>query len=208
MAQDAARRSPSPAATPTRGAQSPTLNAYAAELGDDKDNDDDTPSRPRAGNDLHDVDLNDVNLNDSPESSPTKRFSPSYKTHARMESAASAASAFSLASNVSAASGVSAASKASGVSAVSFEEVGFDDGPGWTDAPGQNLPPLARIGELSDPNVMSSPRSVRSDSATPSKGDAKRLGTRIPGDGEVPLVLGVAVVDFNHLVSSTWRAAT
>lgn len=186
MAQDA-----SPTSTPRR--RVPVSNAYAAELEDDEEHET-TPSKQ-----LQDVDLKDIDLTDTPETSPKP------KTHARIESNASAASAFSLASDVSVASAATAASKASKaskasrVSAVSFEEVGFDDGPGWTDAPGQNLPPLARIGELSDMSVHSSPRSVRTERPdTPSKGPVNGLGLRM--DGEVPLVLGVAVVDFNHLV--------
>jgi hypothetical protein len=131
--------------------------------------------------------------------------------------------------NISTASAASALSAASGhsrttTSSVAFEEIGFDDGPGWTEAPEMALPQAARMGAgppiaggFSPISTTDSP-SARSDrtivgTGTPSKRSTAAsfgtLGGGGPGlkvrvrDGDVPLVLGVAVVDFNHLIGPT-----
>ncbi|BEJ15278.1 hypothetical protein CspHIS471_0410450 [Cutaneotrichosporon sp. HIS471] len=135
------------------------------------------------------------------------------RSHARNISTASAASALSA---------ISGHSRTT-TSSVAFEEIGFDDGPGWTEAPEMALPQAARMGAGPpiaggfSPIATTDSPSARSDhtivgAVTPSKrSTAASFGTLGGGlglrvrvrDADVPLVLGVAVVDFNHLIGPT-----
>lgn len=114
----------------------------------------------------------------------------------------------------------SAASAASAVSSVSFEEVGFgDESPGWRDDPlypaseysrasSQFSSPAPRLYSGGGPPSASptaSERTIYGALANSTSSQKAALGLSNVGatvrDGDVDLVLGVAVVDFNHLVS-------
>lgn len=114
----------------------------------------------------------------------------------------------------------SSASAVSQTSSVSFEEVGFgDESPGWKEDPlypaseysrasSQFSSPATRLynGAAHVASPTASERTIYGARATSTSSQtAASLGLNNVGttvrDGDVDLVLGVAVVDFNHLVS-------
>lgn len=115
----------------------------------------------------------------------------------------------------------SSASAVSQTSSVSFEEVGFgDESPGWKEDPlypaseysrasSQFSSPATRLynGNAQAASPTASERTIYgalANSTSSQKAASLGLsnaGTTAVRDGDVDLVLGVAVVDFNHLVS-------
>ncbi|KAL1405262.1 hypothetical protein Q8F55_008888 [Vanrija albida] len=91
-------------------------------------------------------------------------------------------------------------------SGISYEEVGFDDAAStWTEAaPGIPGSPARSVGSIYSSNSHQTIyATLAAGGATPTGG----LSRVVTGSGvrehEIPLVLGVAVVDFNHLIGPT-----
>lgn len=94
-------------------------------------------------------------------------------------------------------------------SGISYEEVGFDDAAStWTEAaPGIPGSPARSVGSIYSSNSHQTIYATLAagGGATPTGGLSRVVTGTGVREHEIPLVLGVAVVDFNHLVSRAAR---